>query len=158
MNQNEITKEEILDLKSKEYILKNINFKNDFHIEFVSIMLIKGFGYTPTDIKEKELEKIFRNDSDFKYRSEIGKLIEKYLSEKKNFNLLETKVLDTKEELLMPQIRSCAENIYSRLSFGNKIANTPKNIDIVDDSMKELIKKVELRMEECLKILNNNNY
>lgn len=146
MNLENLTNEQIKDIKDKENILNQIDYKNDFHMEFVTIMLMRGFGYTPEKEKDGHLEKSFGGNADFFYYCEIGKLVEKYIPNPYNFNLLKTTILDTKEDLLLSQVKNCATNMHCRLSFSKRVMDSAKSGEISNDiceSVNNMIKKCD---------------
>lgn len=153
MNINKMTQEQIEDIKDKEKILNEIDYKNDFHVEFATIMLMRGFGYTPEKTKDGNLEKCLGGNQDFFYYCEIGKLVEKYLSNPYNFNLLETKVLDTKEELFLSQIKNCATNMHCRLAFSKRVMDSAKKGEI----KKDIFESVHSILKKCEDILGEKN-
>lgn len=46
MKETRMEQYEIDALKSKRHILQNLDRRNLFHLEFATIMLMKGLGYT----------------------------------------------------------------------------------------------------------------
>lgn len=152
MNANKMTKEQIEDIKDKERILNEMDHENYFHVEFATIMLIKGRGYTPEKTKDGEVERCFGDSYDFAYRCEVGKLLEKYLPNPYNFNLLETKALDTKEELFLSQVKNCAINMHSCLAFSKRVMDSAKKGEI----KKDMCESVRRMLEKCENILEEN--
>lgn len=151
MKETRMTQYEIDDIKSKRHILKNLDRKNLFHLEFAAIMLIKGFSYTD----EKDVQ-CFKEYREFDYFLEIGKLLNEYMPEKPHFNLLETKVLETTDPLLVPQIYSCAENIASRLKLAHTLIddylNGKTNVKGINEYV---IKQNKKMLDDCKKILGD---
>lgn len=153
MNLEKMTHEQIEDIKDKEKILNEMDHENDFHVEFATIMLIKGCGYTPEKTKDGNLERVLGHHDDFAYRCEVGKLLEKYLPNPYNFNLLETKVLDTKEELFLSQVKNCAINMHSRLAFSKRVMDSAKKGEI----KKDIFESVHSMLKKCEDILGEKN-
>lgn len=138
------------DLDDKENVLKNIDQNNPFHHEFVTIMLLKGFGYTYEKVEDGLLELLYGHTDDFAHLCQIGGLIDKYLKQRQHFDVVNTNVLNMEDELFKNQLKTCAENILSRVTLTKKVLDheTEKKYD-------DLKNAVSRQIEKCKLILKN---